>query len=364
MKRTIKVTNKMPPGWPKTAPSGQAVMLNYVVGQDNLTGKTISSDGSQGLTKGLTDGQPRVLQSVVVSRSKASGNGRRVSMKSSSRKTVTISTSTVLTQGAIGQPEVDLCKSNSFTNRPPPEDPEDPEPPPPPVPPGPNAPEPPETPDPPPETPEGCSTESDCQWYNSGDGEDTSCPAGTTYKGFAQLNSGFKVLCCGPDRPVGDGCPEDPSTYGYQCVNGTCEVVPNGLYSTRAECESAGCGQDTPELPDPDPRYSCLNGSCVENSKGEFESLSACESGCTGGSEPEEPFDYGPYGMVRIFWKNRFGRAATPPEGRCVRGYRVDSDGLYIRATNGIWGELRPSTPAVNTYQQGSLRVMSVGTCT
>lgn len=134
--------------------------------------------------------------------------------------------------------------------------------------------------------PEGCGgAEDDCQWYNVSSSDDP-CPNGTSSKGFANLGDGEKMkLCCGDNRPPGDGCPNDPTEAGWECVDGECNLIPGGgIYATISECEE-NCGSqgDDSDPTDPEPiqRYACVSGECVQQDDGPFESFTACKnSGC------------------------------------------------------------------------------------
>lgn len=180
----------------------------------------------------------------------------------------------------------DLCKpasgggSSSIVRRPPdpPEGPDDNQDPNPPIPPEPPEDEP-EDEDPP-SRPFGCNPNDNARWYNG------SCPAGMRSLGTATLSDGStKSLCTGPNLPPGDGCPETPDTYGWSCVNGVCQQVPNGLYATRSECEGS-CQPEEDEPLDPnDPeaplRFNCVPGSgCEASPTGVYSTLEECESAC------------------------------------------------------------------------------------
>ena len=267
------------PGYPKSTESSNVVTVGYIVGQDNLTGKTIASDGNGTLFKASLSEPPSILNQVTIKRTESTNGSRQMTMGSSKKATQGQQVGG-LTSGNVGKAEVDICRFPSLTP-PPPEEPDEPEPPPPLPPSDPTNPEEDEEEEEL-EPGEGCTSESDCQWYNSNESDAVSgsgCPAGTQSRGFAQLSDGsFKVLCCGPDRPAGDGCPDDPTTYGYQCVNGRCELVPNGLYATISECEASGCDQEEPPVAI---RYNCSGTECIEAVDGQFASLAECESsGC------------------------------------------------------------------------------------
>ena len=280
-KSTKKVwKNGKATAYPKVKESGEDAILGTVVGQDNITGKTLVADGAGSTFKVPLEGELIVSTEVVVERAKAEQGGRKVS--ADGKRTVKLVQVTPLaTKSAVGQADIDRCNTGGGSTPPsPPDEPEEPEPePPPPQPPV--DPQQPEEPDETPTPPEGCSPDSNCQWYNTSESGATSgsgCPAGTSSKGFAQLSGNrYMVLCCGEGRPAGDGCPEDPTTYGYGCVNGSCELVPNGLYATLAECE-IGCTQ--PEEPPVAKRYTCSGTTCLESPTGEYSSLSDCQAGC------------------------------------------------------------------------------------
>jgi hypothetical protein len=339
---------KQEAGYPKSKEDGNSTVIGYVVGQDNLTGKTIASDGNGSLIKGDLSQSPKVLHRVIVNRNKSKDGSRRVSM-TGSRKVTFQTVASLVTQGAVGQSEIDICRSASSSGGGapnPPEDPPEPDPPPPEPPSGPNQPTPNPEEDESQPPGEGCEPESDCQWYNaseSGATEGSGCPPGTTSRGFAQLPDGsYKVLCCGPDRPAGDGCPEDPTTYGYQCVNGTCELVPNGLFASASECES-GCNQDEP--PGPAMRYTCAGIQCIADPNGEYGSLEACQDGCKDGTQTWNPpaAGVGPC-EPELGTGGAFANQGDCDEttGQCPnRTYRIDM-ALSWTAFNPATGEVEP----------------------
>ncbi len=150
----------------------------------------------------------------------------------------------------------------------------------------PNPPDPPE-PDPnddepsdPPSAPFGCNPNDGARWYDGG------CPAGSRSLGFAELpGGGTKSLCTGPNLPPGDGCPVTPDTYGWTCAGEDgCQLVPNGQFLTREECEAQCSNEPDPEEDPNDPeaplRYACEGSSCVASPTGSFLTLAECESAC------------------------------------------------------------------------------------
>lgn len=246
-------------------------MEGYVVGQDNFGGQAIVSDGSTTI-KGRADAEPAIHTVAVVTRARSKEGARSAVVETKGRKS-TISSQSILTQGTTGQATTQSCPGNSSPSPAP--EPGDPEPQPEPQPPSPpGSPNDPPEEDEPSSTPVGCDPNDDCQWYNAASG-DAPCPAGTTYQGFAELPGGsFKILCCGPQRPSGDGCPTDPTTFGWSCDNGTCRNVPNGTFATFEECQGT-CRANT---------FECANGSCVEvfDGSGSFATLADCEASCGG----------------------------------------------------------------------------------
>lgn len=339
-------------GYPKSQEDGNSTTIGYIVGQDNLTGQTLASDGNGSVLKGQLDEQPKALQQVVVSRNKSSQGSRQVSMSGSRKVSFQVETPR-LTQGNVGQAEIDQCKSagsgGGGSPQPPqppqppepPEDPPEPDEPPPAPPGGPNQPEPNPEEDESQPPGEGCTPESDCQWYNTNEAgatEGSGCPAGTTSRGFAQLAENvYKVLCCGPDRPTGDGCPEDPTTYGYQCVNGTCELVPNGLFASASECEQ-GCNQD--EDPEPAMRYTCAGIQCIEAADGEYASLAECQGGCQDGTETWNPPPSGVGPCTPVLGLD--GQYTT--QGECYEASGQCAERNYFLSANITWEEFDIST--------------------
>jgi hypothetical protein len=132
--------------------------------------------------------------------------------------------------------------------------------------------------------PQGCGgSDDDCQWYNVSSSDDP-CPTGTSSRGFAELSDGNVMkLCCGDNRPTGDGCPNDPTSAGWECRNGGCKQVPGGgIYATLSECQD-NCGSDESDNVDPNPiqRYACISGECTQQNDGPFENIEDCiSSGC------------------------------------------------------------------------------------
>jgi hypothetical protein len=238
----------------------------------------------------------KLSQKAIVTRSR-SGNGNRSVRAIITPNNNGLVSSTVEANGSSVPNETDVCESSTRGSngpRPEPEEPlepEDPEVPPPPQ----EAPEREEKE--PPSKPEGCEPTSNQQWYNSADGQ-SGCPTGTDYLGFAQLPDGsFMVLCEGSDRPPGDGCPTVPDEYGWECVRSTgteglsetCQEVPNGLYATKAECESICLCSDCEEGEE-DPQESVaynftpgdpvngVPGSCSFELNGTYATEDACKA--------------------------------------------------------------------------------------
>lgn len=344
-------------GYPKSEPQGNDNITGFVVGQDNITGDSIVSDGKGNIFKG-PDSRDVVkpLTKATAKRDEISKGSRDVTIDSTE---VTISSgggdpdnpsrTTGLTPGPSKDDQIDPCKpgqnqvgndelndnenpdegggelgradipepppnptldpfggidgprlgatntsssssGGSSRNRdstifnPPPEDSDDDD--------EPQRRRNPGTggspqPDPPSNNPPtGCSTDDDCQWYNGND-----CPTGTSSRGRAELSDGSEMkLCCGSDRPPGDGCPDDETSAGYECRDNTCVRVPGGgIYATIEDCEDSGCGDNedpndpddptNPTNPDNQTRYDCIDGECVESEGGEFESLTECQNG-------------------------------------------------------------------------------------
>jgi hypothetical protein len=268
------------------------IITAQIVGNDFSTGQTKVRDGSGNIydvqigyqafqpTFGGSQGRSAsvvVGQQVIISRSRSQSGERVVRLIS----VVPLGQSpNDALSGLANNPNTnDLCvpSQNTSTAQNPkdePEDPEDAEVPPPPTEPNPNEPE----EEDPPSKPFGCNPTDDAQWYN---GE--ICPAGLESLGFAILpNGSTKTLCRGPNRPPGDGCPESPDEYGWICVSGTCEFVPFGLYSTKAECENV-CTNPEPENEEvPLFGYVCVSGTCVEETENPtFSTLAECNAART-----------------------------------------------------------------------------------
>jgi len=291
-------------------------IAGVVVGKDNRRNKTrVKPRGSNSNISAVNSIDSGVYgRSVVVTRSNSRRGGRSVSVTSVSR----ISSSeddTRLTQSYEDTTtNITGCTDNdssNFNQEPPEDPPEEPAPEEPPAPPSnsPINPEPIPEPEP---TPNGCLPTDEDQWYNATGPGAEFCPAGTTYKGFAEIPAGvFMVLCGGPGRPAGEGCPEQPIGYscvdgsctevsggsfatieecqssceplGYSCSNGECIAVPlsTATYATQAECQ-ANCSIEPPIT------YDCINGLCVETLNGPYATLSACtDQGC---NSPIPPF--------------------------------------------------------------------------
>jgi len=353
-------------GYPKSKEDGNPTTLAYVVGQDNLTGQTLASDGNGSILKGELDSEPKLLTQVTVNRSKSKEGSRQIAMGGASQVKFQ-SISPQITQGAVGQSEIDICKSASSGGGGapnPPEEPPEPDEPPPAPPSGPNQPTPNPEEDESQPPGEGCEPESDCQWYNaseSGATEGSGCPPGTTSRGFAQLPDGsYKVLCCGPDRPAGDGCPEDPTTYGFQCVNGTCELVPNGLYASASECE-AGCNQDEPGEA---MRYTCAGIQCIQDPNGEYATLEACQDGCKDGTQTWDPPEMPGSGpCVPVLGTN--GQYTSQSECETANGREPRPNGYRITYRGPVgFGSLGSCNPEYTTRTVTVGRIISLtGRC-
>jgi hypothetical protein len=329
-KKTIYVTNDetakiiaqrlVVPDWaPK--PNYPGVQNGYTIGQNNRNGNIIAkSDNGETVEFAKPPNVNTVVSRGSVSIYHDQSNlGSRV-VKGEIGNQIVSDGNPINTRNKQSQSSLDNCDDQGGGSGQPPNEPEEPEEPEPP--PEPNAPEPndPEEPDEPPEEPgEGCSPESDCQWYNSPNGDSSNCPAGTTYKGFAELAGGkFKVLCCGEERPAGDGCPEDPEIYGWQCINGTCEQLPAGLYATKAECEET-CNQDENCLP-----WACENDTCTNvGCGGQYSTLEECQAVCG------PPF----FG----------GQCGDPPSELVYYRYKIESfneNGLETRVIDLTYGHI------------------------
>lgn len=260
-----------------------------VVGQNNVTGRPIVAEpGSTQTVEAVSDSDDyRVGQTVDVSRDRSGtrSGSRRASTRVFKATFTSDSESSQPTQNEPDDTANTTGCKNSFSIKASRNDPPPPEPPPPTPPPDPGNPEPGDeaetTPDP--TQPDGCDPQSSSQWYNSPDGS-SGCPAGTNYLGFAELGTGvFMVLCEGPSRPPGDGCPYDPPVsgfpQGYDCELGSCVLKPGGRYATLAECQSAGC---------PTTGYACVGGTCQEVpiANAQYDTLAECEiGGCGSGAD-------------------------------------------------------------------------------
>lgn len=273
----------------KASKEPQDLVDGYVVGQDNTTGQAIVTDGATRL-KGEAENEVRIFKFATFERAESVAGGRlgkvRVSPSTSSKIG-----SKGLTQKSQPSRNVDGCQSGGVGGdstdpaRPdipeaqlPSEPPTEPEPDPPPETIGAIAgasPQNPELSPTPEDTPTGCTTVSDCQWLDA-ISLDQPCPYGTTKNGATEITAGvFMILCCGEDRPVGDGCPVDSSQLGWTCVNGTCQQTQGGQFATQEECLASGCLKQT---------WTCTPNGCVEifNGSGEFSSLEECQQQCAG----------------------------------------------------------------------------------
>lgn len=265
--------------------SGEAIVRdgggnNYTVrvGQSALTNNLRRSGG--GSTASLVVGQ-----SVIIGRSRSQTGERTVRLLSiiplgRNPQDALASLNDQSLVNALCEPTGNATIISGGRQPEEPESPEDQEEPAPPTEPNPNEPD---SPDDPPSKPFGCSPDDSAQWYNG-----SSCPAGLRSLGFAILPSGETMtLCTGDPLPPGDGCPEVPDEFGWECIrvdagDGTqsesCQEVPNGLYATKGECEEACLCDDCNEEPEvPLPSYDEEDGVCVPSVGGAFGSLEDCE---------------------------------------------------------------------------------------
>lgn len=266
-----------------TSKKQDEALAGTVVGKDNLRNRPkIKLQGSTQTITATRGSEPSYGTSVVINKTNSRIGGRRMSVTSS--RLIPTSPDTALSQSYEDtETNITGCIDNDPSNfNPNPPDPPEPDPDPddpPPNPPGnPNDPEAPPEPAP---TPNGCSPSDFDQWYNASGPGSENCPAGTTFKGFAEVPEGtFMVLCGGSSRPPGDGCPEE--TVGYSCVNGSCAEVPNGTYSTIEQCQAADCSESALG-------YICNGSSCqqVPLSEATYATLEECQNNCT----PPESYD-------------------------------------------------------------------------
>lgn len=272
-------------------PSGQKpqdLVDGYVVGKDNATGQAIVTDGASQL-KGITQGEVSIYQFAAFTRPESGEGGRLGRIQATGENFSAIDTP-ALTQNttdakavqgcgtAFGSGQRDSPKPELTEEQLPSEPPEEPEPEEPPATIEEIANSSPYNPQPNPadeDTGTGCTTTSDCQWYDA-ISLDQPCPYGTTKQGATEITPGvFMILCCGEERPVGDGCPVDSSQLGWTCTNGTCTQTQGGQFATEEECLASGCLKQT---------WTCTQNGCVEvfDGSGEFDSLEECQLQCSG----------------------------------------------------------------------------------
>lgn len=264
-------------------PRFPGVENGHTIGMNNVTNNPIIKVDSGNSVEAPALSQTTSIQSgqkAIVDHDQSNTGSRVVTSRFGGN--VRLTSREGSTPNSENESEIDICNdagTNDGDNEEP-EEPEEPEPESPPEEPPPGAPE--EPPETPPSPGEGCRPDDDCQWYNSSGSSSSACPSGTTYKGFAELSDGsFKVLCCGESRPAGDGCPEEVA-YGWQCINGSCELLPAGLYATQAECEQQ-CGQDEPCLDWAIEGGQCTNVGCGNGAYGSQEECNKANVGqCEG----------------------------------------------------------------------------------
>lgn len=257
----------------------------YVIGQDNTTGQAIVSDGASQL-RGEVVGDINIYQFAAFERPESASGGRNGRVRSLPGD-AKIFELPAITQQSQPDPEIDGCEGDetdenqtneNFELDELPEDPAEQGDPgdlaEPPVDVDEVASDDPNNPQPDPSeesTLEGCSPEDECQWYYA-PSIDAACPAGTIKKSGIELSTGeFMILCCGPDRPVGDGCPDDE--VGWECVDGTCTLVTGGRWATQEECEQ-NCTSIT---------WTCTPDGCVSvtDGSGEFATEAECLQQCS-----------------------------------------------------------------------------------
>lgn len=310
------VSNRLWKGRVSSSKRPDEVKSGTVVGADNKRGSTKVKLTGSAVNVNVFNNQSNPAtygRSVTINRSNSRRGGRRVSV-TTTRKISTNSESDARLTQAYEDTTTNLtgCTDNdpSPFQPEPPEPPEAPEPEPTPDPPeaGPNDPE--QPPEQPP-TPNGCNPEDEDQWYNAAGPGAEFCPAGTQYKGFAEVPEGtFMVLCGGPARPPGDGCPEEP--ISYSCYQGSCREVPNGTFASIEDCQATDCSEsgmgfvcvsgscepvplsqaiyatqeeclancDSPPAPG---AFDCVNGQCLAVEGGAFTDINDCRFNCDQG---------------------------------------------------------------------------------
>ena len=230
------------------------VRTNYVVGQNNRTGEYISSDGAGNTLAAKYTGStnPQVGYISAINRSPSTQGGRSVTFTSILPRT-TVQPNTGATNGVDQNPDTTACgrlETETIINWPdPPSPPPDPDPDPPAPQPQPDNSNSPQGSNQPSRPSSGCDSGGNQQWFKG-----SSCPPGTSSRGFANLADGETwTLCEGPPgaTPSGDGCPTEPEQYGYSPINGECQLVPNGLYGSKSECDQAQQDQQNPQDPPP-----------------------------------------------------------------------------------------------------------------
>lgn len=253
----------------------------YVVGQNNVTGRSIVSDGNGTYQLNQDLGNVRPGDQATLSRSETSEGGRYITAtvrQFAGGKLLTY-TYKVAAQNPIESDTInDNCDDNNGVGSPgfppasPPEAPEPEDPPEDFIPPEEEE----EEEEDPISVPFGCAPDDSAQWFNG-----SSCPPDTVSLGFAELPDGSVMsLCQGANTPPGDGCPIEPSTYGYSCVDGSCVEKANGSFATLAECQESGC-QDPPsnEIPlNPTMGWENVDGTCQQIPGGSYNSESECIS--------------------------------------------------------------------------------------
>lgn len=251
----------------------------YVVGQDNITGRSIVSDGNGTYQLNQDLGNVRPGDQATLSRSETSEGGRFITAtvrQFAGGKLLTY-TYKVAAQNPIESDTInDNCDDNNGVSDPgsppafPPEAPEPDEPPENFIPPEEEEEEEEEDPV---SVPFGCAPDDSAQWFNG-----SSCPPDTVSLGFAELPDGSVMsLCQGASTPPGDGCPVEPSTYGYSCVDGNCIEKANGSFATLAECQESGCQDVSEEIPiNPTMGWENVDGVCQLIPGGSFSTKIEC----------------------------------------------------------------------------------------
>jgi hypothetical protein len=283
-------------------PDFPSILNGYTVGSNNFTGKPIvRSDGGKNMQVISNGANPVLGQAVTIQHDQTAPGSR--TLTALFRNELVSSTGLPPTPNRNSAQDIDSCVLPPSEGEP--EELEEPEEPLPPAEPDDNDDDE-DNEDEDPEAPgEGCYPDSDCQWYSASNGDSSNCPAGTSYSGFAELAGGqFMVLCCGESRPPGDGCPGEPETTGWQCVNGTCEQLPAGLFATKAECEQS-CGNGTP--------WAVEDCQCTYLGEGgSFSTLEECQA-----TLPPPPFEGGQCPIrydirYRVEWGGGWGPSSNP----------------------------------------------------